>query len=365
MFERVSALRILAIASLAFTSCSVARQRVNLTVQGDVPTVDSPRKGPGVEARQAGPAELSRQVTAGIRCPVRIGTEVIGVVVPGLNEGPATCMNMANRDDREVVGGPLGVVASALPGLQCADSCTARISIAPIAAQLGKPPTPEEIARRMARGRLADERVRHDVRRAFDDQVHSRYRRYADYITEQLWDADWIEIAQPGGVPETRRYGHGEVDDGVRAALTEMAGSYAALEWARFERALAPEPDPKPKVAPRPDPAPAAPPPDVPAQVPGAASDQPKAAEPPSPPTEARPATGPGVRQVQKTAAAPAAVATASNHVGCRRSCNLKHRSCLARCRDQPITGGGYDACTYECQDASAVCRGTCDMPTP
>ena len=257
MFQRVSAVRILAIASLAFTSCSVARQRVNLTVQGDVPTVDSLRTGPGAGAPQARPAALSRQVTAGIRCPVRVGAEVIGVVVPGLNEGPATCIIMANRDDREVVGGPLGVVASALPGLQCADSCTARMSIAPIAAQLGEPPTPEQIARRMARGRLADERVRHDVRRAFDDEVHSRYRRYADYISGQLWDADWVEIALPGGVGETRRYGRGEVDEGVRAALTEMAGSYAALEWARFERALAPEPDPKPEVAPRPDPAPA------------------------------------------------------------------------------------------------------------
>jgi hypothetical protein len=364
VFQRESALRILAIASLAFTSCSVARQRVNLTVRGDVPTVDSPRKGPGAGARQARPAAPSRQVTAGIRCPVRIGAEVIGVVVPGLNEGPATCMNMANRDDREVVGGPLGVVASALPGLQCADSCTARISIAPIAAQLGKPPTPEQIAGRMARGRLADDRVRHDVRRAFDDEVHSRYRRYADYISVQLWDADWVEIPPPGGVGETRRYGRGEVDEGVRAALTEMAGSYAALEWARFERALAPEPDPKPEVAPRPDPAPAAPPPDAPARVLGAASDQPKAAEPPPPPAEARPATDPGP-QVQKTAAAPAEVGTASNHVGCRRSCSLQYRSCLARCRDQPITGGGYDACTYECQDASVVCRGTCDMPTP
>ena len=104
----------------------------------------------------------------------------------------------------------------------------------------------------MARGRLADERVRHDVRRAFDDEVHSRYRRYADYISVQLRDADWVEIAPPGGVGETRRYGRGEVDEGVRAALTEMADSYAALEWARFERALAPEPDPKPEVAPRP-----------------------------------------------------------------------------------------------------------------
>ena len=363
MFQRVSALRILAIASLAFTSCSVARQRVNLTVGGDVPTVDSRRKGPGAGAPQERPVALSRQVTAGIRCPVRIGAEVIGVVVPGLNEGPATCMTMANRDDREVIGGALGVVASALPGLQCADSCTARISIAPIAAQLGEPPTPEQIARRMARGRLADERVRHDVRRAFDDEVHSRYRRYADYISVQLRDADWVEIAPPGGVGETRRYGRGEVDEGVRAALTEMADSYAAVEWARFERALAPEPDPKPEVAPRPDPAPATPPPNVPARVRGAASDQPKAAEPPPPPAEARPATGPG-RQVQKTAAAPAAVATASN-VGCRRSCSLQYRSCLARCRDQPITGGGYDACTYKCQDASGVCRGTCDMPTP
>jgi hypothetical protein len=160
-----------------------------------------------------------------------------------------------------------------------------------------------------------------------------------------------------------------------------MADSYAALEWERFERALPPEPAPKPEVAPRADPAPAAPradapaapQPDAPARIRGVASDQPKAAAPsdqpkaaaPSPtPAEKRPATDPGW-QVQKTAAAPLAVETASNHVGCRRSCSLKERSCLARCRDQPITGGGYDACTYECQDASVGCRGTCDMPTP
>src|SRR5262245_28937244 len=363
MFQRVSALRILAIASVAFTSCSLARQRVNLTVGGDVPTVDSSRKGPGAEAPQARPAALSRQVTAGIRCPARIGTEVIGVVVPGLNEGPATCLNMATRDDREVVGGPLGVVASALPGLQCADSCAARISIAPIADQLGKPPTPEQTARGMARGRLADERVRHDLRRAFEDEVLSRYRRYADYISAQLWDADWVEIAPSGSVGETRRYGRGQVDEGVHAAFTEMAGSYAALEWARFERALAPEPEPKPEVRPRPDPAPAAPPRHGPARV-HAASDQPKAAEPPPPPAEARLATGTGP-QVQKTAAGTAAVGTASDDVGCRRSCNLKYRSCLARCRVQPISGGVYDACTYDCQDATTTCRGTCDMPTP
>src|SRR5262245_56253220 len=111
MFQRASALRVLAIASLALTSCSVARQRVNLTIGGDVSTVDSPRRGPGAEAPQASPAALSRQMTAGIRCPVSIDTEVIGGVVPGFK--PATCMSMANRDDREVVGGPLGVVASA------------------------------------------------------------------------------------------------------------------------------------------------------------------------------------------------------------------------------------------------------------
>ena len=148
----------------------------------------------------------------------------------------------------------------------------------------------------MARGRLARRAgCVDDVRRAFDDEVHSRYRRYADYVSLQLWDADWVEIASPGGVRETRRYGRGEVDEGVRAALTDMAGSSAfALEWARFERALAPEPDPKPAVAPRPDRAPAAPPPDVPAQVPSAASAQPKAAEPPPPPTRRRARRGPG-----------------------------------------------------------------------
>ena len=352
MFQRVSALRVLAIASLAFTSCSVARQRVNLTIGGDVPTVDSPRKGPGAEAPRASPAALSRQMTAGIRCPVSIDAEVIGVVVPGLN--PATCMSMANRDDREVVGGPLGVVASALPGVQCADSCAAQISIAPIAAQLGKPPTPEQMVRGMARGRLADERVRQDVRRAFDDEVHSRYRRYADYISAQLGNADWVEIAPPDGVGETRRYGRGEVDEGVHAALTEMAGNYAALEWGRFERALSPEPDPKPEVVARPHPAPAAPPPDTPARVRGAASHQRKAAKPPPPPAEARPVTGPGW-QGQQPVAASAAVATASGDVVCRRSCNLKQRSCLARCREQAITDGSYDACTSECQDASVL----------
>ena len=40
---------------LAFTSCSVARQRVNLTVRGDVPTVDSPAR-PGGGTSSARPA---------------------------------------------------------------------------------------------------------------------------------------------------------------------------------------------------------------------------------------------------------------------------------------------------------------------
>src|SRR5262249_5267387 len=175
-----------------------------------------------------------------------------------------------------------------------------------------------------------------DVRRAFDDEVHSRYRRYADYISAQLGNADWVEIAPADGVGETRRYGRGQVAEGVHAALTEMAGNYAALEWERFERALSPEPDPKPEVVARPHPAPAAPPPAAPARVRGAASHQRKAAKPPPPPAEAPPVTGPG-RQVQQTAAASAAVGTASNDVVCRRACSPKHNSCPGPCRSQAI----------------------------
>ena len=107
--------------------------------------------------------------------------------------------------------------------------------VAPIMARLGRPPDPAEIARRVAPSGPSNTRVRDMVRRAYEEAVQSRYRSYAQYVSEELSDADYVEIgpARGGG---TRRYNSGHIYEGVEEALSEMADSYAALEWTRFER---------------------------------------------------------------------------------------------------------------------------------
>ena len=76
-----------------------------------------------------------------------------------------------------------------------------------------------------------------DARRAYQDAVRSRYHQYAAYLTQELSDADYVEIGPvSGGYGGTRRYGSGNIYDGLEETLEEIGDRYAALEWTRFER---------------------------------------------------------------------------------------------------------------------------------
>src|SRR5262245_41760048 len=317
---------VLVAAACLLTACSVTRQRVDVAVHGDVPA------GGEAKGRNAADSSFSRRITAAFRCPRGNRGDY----------GPQYCVELGERPDREIVGGSLGVAASTLPGVECSDLCVKKqISIEPIATQLGRPPEPSDVARRLAPSGPTNERLRDVVRRTYQDEVRARYRRYADYLDRQLADADYIEIgpARGGG---TRRYGSGSIYDGLDDAMREIADSYAALEWNRFERQWG-----RGSTAPRTAP---------PRSGPGSESPAaPAPAEEPAAPT-------PGaVHQTEKAPAKPASTVVAGDEgVSCRRSCSLRYRACLARCRDQPVTGGGYDACSYECSDSSLSCRGAC-----
>jgi hypothetical protein len=339
----------LAAACLA-AACSVTRQRVDLAVRGDVPAVDSQGRRLDPRAPKAGGATLARRITAAFRCP----HDGRG------DHGPQACWEMGERPDREVVWGPLGVAASTLPGVECADLCSKKqISIAPIMAKLGRPPDPADIARRLAPSGPTNDRLRDVVRRAYEEAVRARYRRYADYLDQQLSDADYVEIGPVSGGGATRRYGSGHIYDGLEEALSEIADSYAAFEWTRFEREWGRAPvatrarSPHTAPARRPD-SPAAPAPSEEADDAGAAPAATEQADGPA-------AAPPALRQGEKASATPASTPiAAADDVRCRRSCSLRYRACLARCRDQPITGGEYDACAYECSGGSLACRGAC-----
>src|SRR5262249_10171252 len=179
----------------------------------------------GAGARKADTSAYARKITAAFRCP----SDARG------DHGLQYCAELGERPDREIVGGPFGVAASVLPGVECADLCTQRrISIEPIMARLGRPPDPAEIARRMAPSGPAHSRVRANVRRTHEEAGGSRYRSYAQYLAQELSDADYVEIGPPGGYGN--RYYSGSIYVGVAQELGEMADSYAALEWGRFER---------------------------------------------------------------------------------------------------------------------------------
>ena len=217
---------VLLVAASLVAACSVTRQRVDLAMRGDVPAVDSQGRRVDSSGHGAAGSAFSRRITAAFRCP----SDGRG------DPGPQACLELGERPDREIVGGSLGVAASVLPGVECADLCTQkRISVAPIMAKLGRPPDPAEIARRVAPSGPSNTRVRDMVRRAYEEAVQSRYRSYARYVSEELSDADYVEIgpARGGGA---RRYNSGHIYEGVEEALSEMADSYAALEWTRFER---------------------------------------------------------------------------------------------------------------------------------
>jgi hypothetical protein len=311
-------------------ACSVTRQRVDLAVRGDVP-----------ESRGAGgTSPFERRITAAFRCP----NDGRG------DRGPEACWELGERPDREIVGGPLGVAASVLPGVECADLCTQkRISIAPIMAKLGRPPDPGSIARRLAPAGPTNERVRAVVRRAYEEAVRTRYSSYAAYLDQELSDADYVEI---GGT----RYHSGHIYDGLDEALSEMADNYAAIEWNRFDREWRRAPGtprtgtPEAGSAPRPESPP----------TPAPADEGKQATAAPAPARRANgTAAPPGSVQQSDKPPAPNPVVGADD-VRCRRSCSLRYRACLARCRDQPVTGGGYDACAYDCSDSSLTCRNAC-----
>jgi hypothetical protein len=337
---------VLLVAASLVAACSVTRQRVDLAMRGDVPAVDSQGRRVDSSGHGAAGSAFSRRITAAFRCP----SDGRG------DHGPQACLELGERADREIVGGSLGVAASVLPGVECADLCTQkRISVAPIMAKLGRPPDPGEIARRVAPSGPSNTRVRDMVRRAYEEAVQSRYRSYARYVSEELSDADYVEIgpARGGG---TRRYNSGHIYEGVEEALSEMADSYAALEWTRFEREWGHVPGTtragtsRGSSAQRPDS------PVAPART-GEGDEEGTGQVPAAPPDGPAAPAGP-VHQAEKPS--PARASTGAGDVTCRRSCSLRYSACLARCRDQPVTGGAYDACSYECSDSSLSCRGAC-----
>jgi len=231
-----------------------------------------------------------------------------------------------------------------------------QVSLVPIETQLGRPPEPEEVARRIAPSGPTSEQARTDVRHAYTDAIWVRYRRYADYVARQLSGADYVEVAPVEGGPMER---YRRVGDGLDDAMRDIADSYAALEWTRFEREWGRAPvvtgTRAPRAAPGPRPqSPAAP---APAEERGETG----GATASTGSTDA-PASAPGAPHGAEKASTrgTSTAATEADDVRCRRSCSLRYRACLARCRDQPITGGGYDACAYECSDGSLSCRGAC-----
>jgi hypothetical protein len=307
--------------ALAFliAACSVSRHHVDLTVRADPILVDPQGKRLGPQARDAVGRTLDRRVTAAFPC----------------------------ADDS-------------------GEACSKRVRITPIAAQLGEPPDPAEIALRMAPSGPTDDRVRGRVRRAYGDAVRTRYRIYADYLTDQLFTADWIEVTPVSGDGPTRRYRAGHIAEGLEEALTEMADTYTALEWARFEHEWLRAPVAVRARPPRASRAATQPP--VPSErAVDAATAAPSTEQTNGPaptPGSTHEAGKPSATSPSKSAATPAsASAAAADDVPCRRSCSLRYRACLARCRDQPISGGEYDACTYECSGSALTCRGTCGAP--
>jgi hypothetical protein len=296
----------------AASGCSVTRRQADLLVQGDVPATDTRGRRLAPSARRAVGETLARQVTVGFSC----------------------------RSD---------------------ESCDPKVSAAPIASKLGRPPAPEQIAAEMAPRRPASEAARQDVRRAYDESVRTRYRLYADYLFGQLRGADWVQITPVRGDAAAQRYSGARIDDGLRESMREIADHYSALEWARFERtwntaaARAPAARPSQAGAPAPaDPAPDSPGPDASGAPPPAPTPAREAVieEVPQPPPAKAPAPAP--------APAPAAAAPVATDAPCRRSCSLDYRSCLAGCRTRPIAGGEYDDCAEACERSVTTCRAAC-----
>ena len=262
-----------------------------------------------------------------IRCPEGVGGDA----------GPVACQEIAGRPDRGVVGGNTRRGRERAPRGCNAPTCARRgISIAPIVAKLGKPPTPEAIARRMSYSSASgDDRLRQDVRRAYDDAVHRRYRQMPTTSPRTLGRRLALRSPRRAGsvAPGTTTVATSSTactrhSPRSRGAMRRSSG-HASNAETRLQRRKKRRRGGRPALVrtlrrrmPRCRPRNRTPPSlrghslgRCPHQLIGWTS--PRPGVPPSRPRPA-PISGAGVPAV-------------------------RYRSCLARCRDRPISGGGYE----------------------
>lgn len=310
---RAALLLLCTLALWSYSACSVVRQRASFVVPGDVPATDVRGRWLGRKEKQALADSLSLRIGVLYRCAG--STEG--------DEGVAACRELAARPDREVVAGELGALVSALPGVDCADVCNRRVELDSIVRHLGRPATPREYADRMAASGGRASRTREEVRVAYRDAIRTRYRLYAARLAEQIGDAEAIEVGLVDSQETPRRYSGGRIRQGLAETLVELGDRYAALEWQRFAG--------------------------QPARAPVRSAREPASDPSPMPSPTSEPADG----------ATPEVPGSQSREL-CRRSCLLDQRACLARCRSQPIEGGAYDACIYDCTARDAECRRGC-----
>jgi len=210
-------------------------------------------------------------------------------------------------------------------GIRCPEGGCA-VSIEPVETYLGAPPQPEAVAARVAPAGLDDPVRREQARRVFFEEVRARYRLWGDHVVERLRDVEVVEIVDLGDRGNVRRHRSGRISEGVQDALGRVADRYASHEWARFEQARAT--------------------PSRPARRPARRRARPAAVPPPAP-----------------AAPEPAQTDAGAGTTRCRQACTLRNRACLARCRNEPVTGGAYDACAYECGADELECEARCDAP--
>jgi hypothetical protein len=185
-------------------------------------------------------------------------------------------------------------------------------------------------------------------------------------VSGQLAGADWVDITDADDV--VHRYREDRVPGGLDETLVAMGDRYAAVEWNQFLRQRPPQ------VASRTtgkaehavartgagdssgdgggartrSEAMVGPMPEQPAP------DAPRASPPPAAPAAPEPAPSPGADE------RAVSVAALSPEPPCRRACGLRGRVCIAACREQPVSGGHYDACARACEDDAVACRGRC-----
>jgi hypothetical protein len=301
------------LACLALTGCATTRQHTDLILKGDLPTSDM-RGRTALARRRAVQASDERPVTAALPCP---------------SGDAASLTRCRERADQ--------------------------MKVAPIALRLGKPPRPADIARREAPSGIDDPAARERARAAYADAVRERYRTYATYVAGQLAGVDWIDITDADDV--VHRYRGHDIAGGLDVTLVAMGDRYGAVEWNQFLRERPPE------AAAR-APAPA----EHPAARTAPAERTTRSGELVGPlPEEPKPEA---VREKTEPPAAesgpdePAvSVSALSPGPPCRRSCVVRSRVCVAGCREQPVSGGGYTPCMQACEDDAAACRERCRTP--